>query len=97
MQKIKAEQVEKEISEIKKFLEDSRNIGEKERAYLRDRNYVLSELGTGKTVYICSKQIKILEPYHSYKNLPKKILAVGVSNIGRGKNVVYRAFTKEII
>lgn len=94
MKTIKRCEVEAEIKRLKSFLEDKSVMCNKVTNVLEEDGYTYFNLGYGKSVYICSKEIKIIHPHANSEYLHSRdYLAIGLYN----RNFMYRGYLKAIV
>ena len=96
MNTIRMENVKEEIKLLNKRLEKVNRIGKNTKIMLEKLGYTESYLGTGKSAYICSKQVKVMD-IKSIKHLNGKYLAIGQANTFMKKGNMYNGFVKEIV
>lgn len=98
MEKIKVNDIEKEVKKIKKAIDGFRRMDDEAIDNLIDEGFEFKELGTGWNSYINSMRIDIIDTRKNriYKN-DNLFLAVGICCEKYGKGSLYRAYAKELI
>ncbi|MFR2886607.1 MAG: hypothetical protein ACLTDM_00245 [Clostridium butyricum] len=97
MEKIKVNDIEKEVKKIKKCVEGFRRMDDEAIENLEREEFEFTYLGTGFNSYINSMRIDIIDTRKNkiYKN-DNLFLAIGICSEKYGKGSLYRAYTKEI-
>jgi hypothetical protein len=97
MEKIKVNNIEKEVKKIKKAIEGFRRMDKEAIENLEREGFEFMYLGTGSNSYINSMRIDIIDTRMNkiYKN-SNLFLAIGICCEKYGKGSLYRAYTKEI-
>ncbi len=97
MEKIKVDDIEKEVKKIKKAIEGFRRMDEKAIENLEREGFEFTYLGTGFNSYICSMKIDIIDTrknkIYKHNNL---FLCIGTCSEQYGKGSLYRAYAKKI-
>lgn len=98
MEKIKVNNIEKEVKKIKKAIEGFRRMDKEAIENLEREGFEFTYLGTGFNSYICSMRIDIIDTRKNkiYKN-DNLLLGIGICCEKYGKGSLYRAYVKEII
>lgn len=97
MEKIKVNDIEKEVEKIKKAVEGFRRMDDRAIENLGNEGFEFKYLGTGWNSNIRSMEINIVDTRMNkiYKN-DNLFLAVGICCEKYGKGSLYRAYVKEI-
>lgn len=97
MEKIKVNDIEKEVKIIKKCIEGFRRMDDEAIDNLEKEGFEFKELGTGWNSYINSMRIDIIDTRKNkiYKN-DNLFLCIGICCKKYGKGSLYRAYAKEI-
>lgn len=97
MEKIKVNDIEKEVKIIKKCIEGFRRMDDEAIDNLISEGFEFKELGTGWNSYINSMRIDVIDTRKNkiYKN-DNLFLCIGICCKKYGKGSLYRAYVKEI-
>lgn len=97
MEKIKVNDIEKEVEKIKKAVEGFRRMDDRAIENLENEGFEFKYLGTGWNSNIRSMEINIVDTRMNkiYKN-DNLFLAVGICCEKYGKGSLYRAYVKDI-
>ena len=97
MEKIKVNNIEKEVKKIKKAIEGFRRMDKEAIENLGNEGFEFKYLGTGWNSYINSMKIDIIDSRKNkiYKN-KNLFLCIGICCEKYGKGSLYRAYAKEI-
>jgi hypothetical protein len=97
MEKIKVNDIEKEVKRIKRAIEGFRRMDKECIENLEREGFEFMYLGTGWNSYINSMRIDVIDTRKNriYKN-DNLFLAVGICCEKYGKGSLYRAYVKEI-
>ncbi|MDK2830148.1 MAG: hypothetical protein PWP67_2982 [Clostridium butyricum] len=97
MEKIKVNDIEKEVKKIKKAIEGFRRMDKEAIENLGNEGFEFKYLGTGWNSYINSMKIDIIDSRKNkiYKN-KNLFLCIGICCEKYGKGSLYRAYAKEI-
>lgn len=97
MEKIKVNDIEKEVKKIKKAIEGFRRMDKETIENLEREGFEFKYLGTGWNSYINSMKIDIIDTRMNkiYKN-KNLFLSVGICSEKYGKGSLFRAYAKEI-
>ena len=97
MEKIKVNDIEKEVEKIKKAVEGFRRMDDRAIENLENEGFEFKYLGTGWNSYINSMRIDIIDTRKNkiYKN-DNLFLAIGICCEKYGKGSLYRAYVKDI-
>lgn len=97
MEKIKVNDIEKEVERIKKAVEGFRRMDDGAIENLEKEGFEFKYLGTGWNSYINSMKIDIIDSRKNkiYKN-KNLFLCIGICCEKYGKGSLYRAYAKEI-
>ena len=94
--KMSQEEINKDIDNLKKLLENADRIGKNIKKELEKMGYEYAILGTSPVYAIRSKEIKIMK-INSNKYLNGTFIVLGIYSLGNnGHNVYYRGYVKRI-
>ena len=96
MMTITKNEAKEEIKILEKIVNSKNLMTYEIKTKLREMGYVFSSLGTGKSAYICSRQIKIKNIESKYY-LSGEYLVIGCANTQYGKGCIYQGFVKKIV
>ncbi|MDK2828907.1 MAG: hypothetical protein PWP67_1720 [Clostridium butyricum] len=98
MEKIKVNDIEKEVKRIKRAIEGFGRMDEGAIENLETEGFEFKYLGTGWNSNISSMRIDIIDTRKNkiYKN-DNLFLAIGICSEKYGKGSLYRAYVKEIV